>query len=259
MKKSLFVVAIAVLVVLGLAWQLKGGMSLERQMPVGPMTSENSSTESLTRASSGTAPSISAVVSSTNAISSRSLAADQLEQTSNWLTYRNSRDGYSFKYPPEWSLTVATPDWAESLTAASSSEPSAPTLEGIQLYAEGGADYFSSEVGFLKSARQFVFGLCFGGEGQEYSYTDEVESETTSTNLNGVFYDKLYFRVFADGAYAGISGPLYGFDISHSRSNAANFVHAAIPGSDTFDACFVASSSRPESPMIHTFIESISL
>jgi hypothetical protein len=187
------------------------------------------------------------------------LMASSIIDTSNWVTYRNRLYGYSFKYPPHWSVSSAT-DWAQYLVGASSSESSVPSFDdGMQLYINDGSPRFSSEAGFLESAKQTLWGTCLGGGKQDASYTNEVASESTSTNLDGVLYDRLYFRDLADGVYAGISGPLYALDIPYSPSDGGDRILVVIPGKNTFDACFDASSSRAQSSLIHTFIENISL
>lgn len=175
---------------------------------------------------------------------------------SGWLTFQNDHYGYSFKYPPEWSLQTAT-DWDQYVVAQTTSTSGGGNIDNaIQLSISDGWKP-SSEAEFLQAARQTLWGTCLGGGWQDAAYTDQIASETTSTNANGVLYDTLYLKVFADGAYEGISGPLYAFDIPFPADGTGR-VLTLIQGETTFDSCFTASSSRPESPLVRAFVENVS-
>lgn len=173
-----------------------------------------------------------------------------------WLTFQDDHYGYSFKYPPAWLLQTAT-DWDQYVVAQTTSTPDGGNIDNAIQFSISDSWQPSSEAEFFEAARQTLWGTCLGGGWQDAAYTDEIASETSSTNANGLLYDTLYLKVFTNGTFEGISGPLYAFDIPFPADGTGRIL-TMIPGETTFDSCFTASSSRPESPAIRAFVENVS-
>jgi len=189
--------------------------------------------------------------------------------TAHWTLYHDVKYGYSFQYPSDWSV-IASSDYFQYLLNASgsSSMVSDAIDDGIEVFVSdsGPSSTFSSEAGFVQSAWHYLQGLCIGGTDQSPVYASEVTSESTATNRNGILYDTVYFSAVmvanASGTLTstsiGLIGPLFAFYIWNQTHGSANMLELLPGGNPLLNACTASSSSRRESPTLHSLIESIS-
>lgn len=193
-----------------------------------------------------------------------SVPASGTFDTSNWLTYRNPKYNYSFKYPPEYSLDMSYDDFQDITSHPTSSSTVSVAGGGwLQVTIRGNLNWkpFSSQADFIKRARIDLQNNCSYSGPVELMLTDVV-SESTSTNQNGLLYYDAYFKWLSSGSAGaggspgtkalGIVGPFYAFDIERETSGLAHMLEVA-PAQ-----CIAATSSTGESPTMHAFIEGIS-
>jgi hypothetical protein len=184
-------------------------------------------------------------------------------ETSDWLTYRNHKYGYSFRYPSGYSFRINVPDLQILANPANASTGALAGDDWVSLTVRGGPKQkpFLSEGDFIIRARHDLQNYCSYSGSDELTLTD-VESESTSTNQNGILYYQAYFKYVRSGnpeagglpgtRVLGIVGPFYDFDIEQQTQGLSDTLELA-PAQ-----CSIASLPPTESPTLHAFVQSLS-
>jgi hypothetical protein len=202
--------------------------------------------------------------------------ASSTVDTSNWLTYRNLKYSYSFKYPPGYSVTtrIDYADYPDEVQDIADNPTSSPKDAVKNLWAEvdvganpQGMNSFPSEADFVDQARQNLRANCFftPSTESEERLTDIVK-ESASTTQSGIFYYEAYYNFISLGNGAtgsvgsgnprllGVVGPFYQLDVVKQSHGSAKFLNISPAG---VFKCTAAPSPQPESPAIRAFVDAI--
>jgi hypothetical protein len=267
-KRILAVVAIGAPVVLVAIWLLAKPPAIRPTIGTTPISLQAPSVQQ-----ASTTPVEASTTTPALAVNS---TASSTVDTSNWLTYRNSTYGYSFKYPPGFSVMtradyVDYPDQVQDIVAGPNVSPK-DVVKNLWLEVEIGANppgvnAFSSEADFFSKARQDLRATCFSTPFLESGQLTDIVRESTSTTQHGISVYEAYYKFVKDGTLAangsssghplflGIVGPFYELDISQQSHGLARILNI-LPAESS--RCSVAPVPQAESSEIRAFIQSVS-